>query len=150
VAVEGHLQYGFRRQRPRPWRGLSPPSVFVRSFPCPCPLSPCFRYPRVRAPSLALWNTPCVSDCVRCNINIRNVPATTATTTSTSPPLFTPTLRTRKVGVWRDEANKRLVVSFRGTAQFEDVLTDVNILLVSNSVSATRPKKYDEKECSLE
>ncbi|CAM9555140.1 unnamed protein product [Pylaiella littoralis] len=34
-----------------------------------------------------------------------------------------------QAGVWRDEAEKRLVVSFRGTAQFEDVLTDVNFLL---------------------
>lgn len=35
-----------------------------------------------------------------------------------------------KAGVWRDEANKRLVVSFRGTAELEDILTDVNFLQV--------------------
>ncbi|CAM9682943.1 unnamed protein product [Ectocarpus sp. 6 AP-2014] len=31
------------------------------------------------------------------------------------------------VGVWRDEAKKRLVVSFRGTAQLEDVITDEDL-----------------------
>ncbi|CAN0517261.1 unnamed protein product, partial [Ectocarpus sp. 12 AP-2014] len=35
--------------------------------------------------------------------------------------------RGTRVGVWRDEAKKRLVVSFRGTAQLEDVITDEDL-----------------------
>ena len=35
-----------------------------------------------------------------------------------------------KVGIWRDETKKKLVVAFRGTEKWQDVLTDVNILLV--------------------
>ncbi|CAM9438289.1 unnamed protein product [Ectocarpus sp. 13 AM-2016] len=35
--------------------------------------------------------------------------------------------RRTRVGVWRDEAKKRMVVSFRGTAQLEDVITDEDL-----------------------
>ncbi|CAN0023604.1 unnamed protein product [Laminaria digitata] len=40
-----------------------------------------------------------------------------------------------QVGVWRDERKKRLVVAFRGTEKWQDVLIDVNILLDEYSES---------------
>lgn len=57
-----------------------------------------------------------------------------------------------QVGVWQDEANKRLVVSFRGTEEdrWGDVLTDVNFLLVSEAKTETETGTESEPDTAIE
>jgi hypothetical protein len=104
--VQAHV-----RSRELTPHALCSPPTHIPSL-CPSSLSPCTQ-PQLPSPShsilAALSTFPCLSSLSPCT------------------PFPPPSLQ---AAIWRDRQSRRIVVSFRGTSDVTDVLTDVNVLQV--------------------